>query len=348
MKKSLLLVSTATLFLSTGCGPQNKPAEENTVKQVDPVPVNVVTLTESDFEHYGTYYGKIEPVNEAVIISYAGGHVENIMVQEGQWVKKGQSLARIDAEKAQTLYETAVLGEKVAKDAWERQKKHLEQGNVSQVTVDQSRLNYLGARQQRIDAAKMRRGALCISPLSGRVVRKMVDVYEEVAPGSPTFIIAQTNSMKITAALPESDIVTVEKGNKAIVSIANYPDDEWMGTVRSIAEIANPATKKFEVEIVVNNDEGKLIAGITGKVKVLIQTFTDKVIVPTNTLLSEGEEGYVMVVDNNKAVKRNVQSGPSNEDETVILSGLLSGEKLIISGQSLVADGTPVTVVSGE
>jgi RND family efflux transporter MFP subunit len=302
-------------------------------------------LERRSFTEYGEYYGKVSGIREATLVCVGGGRVSSLGAREGQWVKEGASLGRIDAEKAVTAYETAKLNEKVARENVERMKKHLEAGNASQVRVDQTELAWLRAKSALIDARRLREGALCITPIAGTVVTRHIELDQELPPGSPTFSVAQLHKVKVAVGIPESDIAGVEAGGEATVTFDIYPGRTWTGKVRTVARKADPATKKFDAEIVIGNKDRTILSGVTARVKLGLRSFEEQVVVPTDAIRTVGTEHSVMVVQEGRARKRLIEMGAANATHTVAKQGLEPGAKLIVAGHHLVGNGTPVKVI---
>lgn len=342
IKRICSLFLPGFLFLAVGCS-EDKDGKLEKVQ--DPVPVQVVTVEPSTFTEYVTYYGRIKALKEAHLVCYSGGRVERVRVREGDRVKKGASLASIDSDKALSLLETARLQEKVAKRSFEQLRKHLQDGNASQLAVDKAELSYLSAKNSRIDAEKNYRGALAISPISGVVASKLVDLYQELPPGTPLFTVAQTSKMKISVELLESDVALVQKGGEAEVTLDISPGRVWKGEVQSVAQEASSESKKFRAEIHVENSDGFLKSGMTGRVRLKLREFADAVIVPVHAVQNEGVRNSVMVVDDqSNARRRYLNLGPQTDTTVLVSEGLSKGERFIVAGYHLVADGSPVVV----
>jgi RND family efflux transporter MFP subunit len=262
-------------------------------------------------------------------------------------VKEGASLAAIDSAKAETLLETAKLQEKIALKNYKQTKKHLDEGNASRIALDQARLAYLGAKSTRIDAEKNYRGALAVTPLSGLVTFRSISLYQELSPGFPTFSISQTSTMKVRIAIIESDAITVSPGSAAEITSPNHPGRVWQGKVKSIAREATASDRTFRAEIHIANSNGTLKAGTTAKVKILLKRHENVLLLPTDAIRNDGVQQSVMVVsDKGKATRRIISPGAFSDTQTLVKSGLHTGDRVIVSGQQLATEGTPVRIVT--
>jgi RND family efflux transporter MFP subunit len=306
----------------------------------------VQSIRSDTFTEYSIYYGRISPIDEAKLVCYGGGRVEALRAQEGEWVKAGVSLAAIDSAKAIILLETATLQEKIALKNYHQTKKHLKEGNASRLALDQAHLAYLSAKSARIDAEKVYRGALAITPISGMVTYRSIQRYQELAPGFPTFSISKTSTMKVSIAIIESDAVQVSPGSKAIITTPLQPGKNWQGSVKSIAREATAQDRTFRAEIHISNPDGLLKIGSTAKVTIELKRHEDALCIPTEIIRTDGIQNSVMVVtDEGMAEQRSIIPGSQSDTKTMVTGGLTSGERIIISGYQLVTNGTPVRIV---
>lgn len=338
----LLFMSLSVLF--SGCGKPGDSKDNFKTKEVI-VPVTVREVLPLDFAEFGIYYGKTSGIKEATLISMSGGRVEEIKVKEGQRVQAGQSLASIQGNRAVTGYDLAVLNEKVARENHARQQKHLEEGNASQLAVDQAHLAFLNSKSARLAAQKVKEGALCISPLAGRVVSRHITLHQELSPGSPTFTVAQLNRVKIRIGIPENDMTGLKTGNRAEVTLSMLPDRVWKGSLTSLARQMENRTRTFPAEITIDNADGRVLSGITARVKLLRRNMRNRLVVPTIAIRTEGDQSFVMIAEAGKGKKVIITTGPGNNTHTVITSGLQRGMNLIVENQHMVADGTPLKII---
>ena len=338
---SLALVGGAALLLA-GC---QKPAAPAAAEKKDlQVRVSVVTTKLGGFSEVGVYYGKLAGTESATLVSVIGGRVDTISTNEGSLVNTGQSLGRINAEKAQSNRDLAALNEKIAKENLDRQKQFFKDGNASQISVDQAELAWLGARNSSIDAQKALDGALAITPIRGVVTRRYIELYQELAPGSPTFSVSSIDVMKVAIGIPEPEMAGVAVGNAAEISVDSAPGEVWSGKVSRLSREVSRDTLTFNAEVTFDNPGRKLLPGTSATVTLHRRDLTNQILVPTEAILTSSQESFVMVEKDGVAHKVPVSLGPTSKTQTVITKGLKVGENVIVAGNNLASDGTPVTV----
>ncbi|MFP4536561.1 MAG: efflux RND transporter periplasmic adaptor subunit [Spirochaetaceae bacterium] len=342
---SATLVAIVAPVFFLGCsGSQEETAG---VTEADlSVPVEVVRLDGRPFTVYGEYYGEVSGLEEVELITVSGGRVSEINVSVGDAVEAGDSLARIEAEKAVRQYETAIYNERLARESFERQKRFLDEGNSYQLAVDQAELALLQSRTALLDAEKVRDGALAITPISGIVVARYIDLYEEVPPGEATFVVSNLSRMKVRLGVPEADIAGVRTiGGSAEVTLGSLPGRVWEGEVVSFSRRRSERNLTFQVELHIDNQDQAILSGTTAKVRLPLRTIDEAVVVPSSTIVTRGENSYLVVAEGAVAHLRQVVLGPSNERETVILDGVSPGEEIVVRGINQVDEGSVIRII---
>jgi membrane fusion protein (multidrug efflux system) len=308
------------------------------------VPVGIEVVERRDFIVYGEYYGIAEPIIEARLIAEAGGRVTALSAEEGDRVRQGESLGRIDAAEAIARFERAQIAEEVAVRTWRLRQRQERRGTIAEVAVKEARLAYLDAKNTRLQAAKVRDGALCITPIRGLVVLRLVDLYDELAPGTPTFRVARLDTVQVAVRVPENDITRLEGGSAATVHFDAVPGDTFPGIVSRVARALSPETQTYKVIVRVYNRDERILSGLKARVRLAIQVLRERVAVPTDAIITEVDLHYVMLAVDTTARRRIVRIGPSDETRTVVTEGLEPGSRLIVAGQARVRDGTPLTI----
>lgn len=329
-----------------GCT-QSNAINDSAADSQQTVPVRILELKPKRYQKYGEYLGTVRAKKEVKLRAYAGGTVKKIKVRSGDVVKKGQSLCDIDGEKMAALFESAKLAERVAKQKAKRMKIHLKSGSTSQVSADQAQMEYLKTKSQRVDARKNRDGALCISPISGVVVAKHIELFEDLNPGEPTFDVAQLDEIKVDIGIPETSIDGYKRGSPVLLTENDGSETTWEGKIYSIDQRVNEIDRTFRVEVLVDNTtSNQLKPGLTVRAKLLQYQLENQIVVPTQALVTLNNKRVLLVVSEGVANEREVVIKSSNERESLIASGVEFGEKIIVSGQNLAGDGTPIKVIN--
>jgi membrane fusion protein (multidrug efflux system) len=342
----MLTISLGILFLLlTSCSKTKQAAKPDPKPSETVVPVKVRSVVAKDYQEFGEYFGLVYGTTEARLVAYGGGRVSSINVKSGDAVKKDQRLCNIDGDRFEIAFNSAQLAEKIAKQNADRAQLHLKRGSTSRLNVDRAQLEYLKAKSMRVEAEKVYKGAFCISPIDGIVVDRHIELYQDLSPGQPSIYIASIDKVNVHVGIPESAIDGYQVGSEADVLLNNYPDKVWSGSIFSIAQSVREEDRTFEIQIEVPNEGHLLKPGLTARTRILKYKLNNKIVIPSEVILTKANGRVVMVSENGIAKARKVSVQSSNAKESLIASGLNIGDQLIVSGQSVAVDGSPLELV---
>ena len=166
-------------------------------------------------------------------------------------------------------------------------------------------------------------------------------------PGSPIVKLVTINQIKIKIAVPENEISGINIGQtlKLIVPALNSQDFEGKVIEKGIS--ANPLSRSYEVKAIVDNPNGKLMPGMVCQVKVnLNKKGNSMLMLPTQLIqLDENNHSFIWIVKEGKAQRRFIQWKGFSDKNTIINSGLESGDQVIVEGQQKVSENTPVNII---
>lgn len=309
------------------------------------IPVTVQAVERRDFVQYGEYFGEARGVSEVILSTAAGGRVTAIHAEEGDTVRAGESLAEIDPARAQTLYETAVLNERLARETWNREQRFLSEGNSFQLKVDQAHLAYLQSRSALLDAQKMREGSFAISPIDGTVVARFVELHDDLEPDQYTFQVADLSRLRISVGVPEADMAGVRTLESAQVVFTAYPDRVFEGEPTSFARARSERTLSYAVDILIDNADATILSGQTARVRLALHEYPDALVVPSGAIFTRNNQTFLMVAEDGFAYERPVRTGASDNQHTIVLEGISTGATIVAEGFNRLADGSPVEIV---
>lgn len=301
-------------------------------------------VVDLDFIANGTF----APDQELNFLSESPGRVTRIYVKEGDRVRKGQVLARIDAEIINTDRETAEATYQNALKDEARYQSSYKTGGVTQQQLDQAKLMTqnaklrLQASQRRVSDANLR------SPINGIINKKYIEVGAFVTgQGTQLFEIVDVSKLKLKVNVNEGQVANLKMGETVEISSSVFPDQKFTGKVTFIAPKAD-ATLNFPIEIEVsNNAKNNLRAGMYGTATFAFPKQAPSTLIPRSSFVGSVSSNEVFVLNktNNTATVRTVVAGRIIGNDVEILSGLKEGETVITSGQINLAEGTPVAIV---
>ncbi|MDZ7391890.1 MAG: efflux RND transporter periplasmic adaptor subunit [candidate division KSB1 bacterium] len=363
--RSVCLVGCAAalcLVAIAGCGSKGDGRSAETAI----VPVKVAAVARGPIREVFTYTGTVEPYREMRIVPSVGGKIARINVEIGDRVAEGQVLAELDNETFSLQLRQAQAGLAVAQanfdDAernWNRMQELKQKGSVSDQQYEKVQLAYQAAQAQLQQAQAalalaewQLRHAVMKAPFSGVVTGKYLNEGDMINPQMPgaqgVVSLMDLSRVKIRINASDREVTKLRQGLPVEVRADVYSEQVFAGQVMAVNAAANPATRTFEVQVVVPNPRGELKPGMFARVTVVVAAKEDAIVVPTDALLGSETDRYVYVVEGGIAVRRAVRTGISQNGLAEIVSGLTEGEQLVVTGQQMLQQGSRVIVEGGE
>ena len=198
-----------------------------------------------------------------------GGIVQSVLVREGQSVQRGQLLARLDLAEINAQVSQARNALKKAERDLQRAE-NLYRDTVATLEQKQNAETAYEVAQANLEIAEFnQRYATVVAPVTGKILKKMVEPSELVSPGQPLFVLGSSGrqgAQVIKIGLADQDIVQVALGDSANIGFDAFPQRTYPGRVTEVAEAANPATGTFEVELTLDEQfYPELKNGFVGK-----------------------------------------------------------------------------------
>jgi RND family efflux transporter MFP subunit len=185
------------------------------------------------------------------------------------------------------------------------------------------------------------------APIDGVIAQRFLDKGDTTSLNRPFAVIVDMDVVKIAAKVPSREIPSIRIGYEAIIQPDAYPDEIFTGEVTYISPVIDRASQTGDIEIEVLNSDHKLKPGMFTRVTLRVSERNAVVIIPSDTLLKEAEAVFVYTVNDGTAHRKNVTTGVSDGLRTEILSGLASGESLVVAGQYSLRDRMSVTIAGG-
>ena len=342
------------------------------------IPVRLSVVQEAGGPGGVRYSASVEPRAQVDVAFKANGYVESIRqvrgadgrmrnLQQGDNVSAGMVLAQIrDQEYRDQLHRAEANLAKAratlqkGTEDFRRASNLKETNSITGTDYDSAREEYesalaaVEAARAQVDEAKINLSYTRLAaPMGGVILQRKIEVGSLVGPGTTAFVLADVTSVKVVFGLPDVMLGSVALGRKIGVSTVSIPGKTFMGTVTAIAPSADQSTRVSQVEVTVPNDKGELRDGMIASLEVPggppgPGTVSAAVAVPLAAVVpgkdSSGYAVYVVADSGGGSVARlrPVELGQVAGTSIVVTSGLASGDRVIVSGATLVRDGAAV------
>lgn len=287
--------------------------------------------------------GMIAYKDEAQLSFRTPGLIRAILVDEGDRVRKGQVLARIELSDLDAGVAEAQTAVRAAEAQLARDRTLKERGFIAQARLEQSELSVARARTALASVSYNRNQAIITAPSDGVVLRRFVEPNQNVAAGAPVLLVAaQNRGLVIQAGVSADAVRQMRLNDKAQVRTVDGAFRE--ARISTIAAKSDPATNAFSVEATIADASGLRSGQVAEMVVAVTQPGTAKLRVPSTALLdARADQGVLYVLDRGDVARRRaVRTAGVEGEDVVIAEGLQAGERVIVTGAAFVRDGQAV------
>ena len=353
-------VLVVTILLTAGLAAcENRPPAREEVPETRIAEVEVKVLQEQSWSETISSFGVIDAAKEIVIATDFSERVKKVHVKEGHRVKAGQLLIELDRRKQElrlARYRTSLKEAKAnltnTRTTLKRQEALFAGRNIPQSKLEEAQLALKTARaryEEAVAAVQLGERELAdrqiASPAAGEVVKRSVEVGETISPGAALMIIQVVDAVRVIAYVTEKDINHLRLGSQATVTTPAVPGRTYTARIDSLGTKADPDTGSFWVKLAIANAEGLLRPGMTARVSLQGLTYQDAILIPDRALVDRNRRRVAYIVVDGRAVQVEPVVALSTIDRVQVLSGLQTGDQLVVGGVENIIDGTPVKAI---
>ncbi|NOY52728.1 MAG: efflux RND transporter periplasmic adaptor subunit [Deltaproteobacteria bacterium] len=357
MKKTrFILIPTLVIILSFfGC--REKAAQETgTVhpEMIRGVKTAVARLGKIDITY--TAPGTVRAAIQSTLTSKVMGNVTRIRVREGDRVKKGEILLRIESKEisariaqAKGALEAAKAALRNAEANYGRTSRLYSRGSATRFELDGATLQRDAARGRLKQAAGAVREALAMkgyalirAPANGRITRRHVEVGDQAAPGRPLLDFIDSSHLQFETFVPESKLAALRIGLKVAVIVSALGNHKITGRIAEMEPASDPVSHSSKIKLDLKGAR-KALPGMYGKAFFPVGS-RQVVLAPKEAVFTRGQLTAVYVLDKKKVLHfRLVRTGKEYNGRVEILSGLAGGERVAVSEIARIEDGMEIT-----
>ena len=338
MKYKTLLITALSALLLIGCG--NKKAQKQTFDPI--IPVEISVIEQSSDNNLRNYVGTTKSEMELPLSFPLGGKLTGIYVKNGQHVKKGTVIARVDATSAKSIHDAALATLNQAEDGYNRLRQVHDEGGIPDVRWVQMETDLEKARQTEITARKHLNECTLIAPQEGFISMDKHTTGENMLPTTPFCRIIDMNKMIVEFSVPEKEIGIIQIGDKAEASFPGLNNLTKTLEIIDKSFVSNPMGHTYTIKAKVPVENKDILPGMVAKIKLSLSEASG-IVVPSSCVLTMPEGADVWTVKNGKAYRRNIKVGGFVKNGVVVESGLESGDTIITVGYQKLYNGAKVS-----
>ncbi len=297
-----------------------------------PTPVQLVAPTRGEAIDAVFATGSVEPVLQLPVAPRVGGRVIELLVDEGQTVKKGQLLARLETAELEAQLQELAARERQAQLALDRAEALVRQNFVAASEADRTRAERDAVRAQIERVRAQRAYALLHAPLPGVVLRRDAEPGQFFAAGQPLLYLGDALNLRVSAEVDEEDIPRVRPGMPVVLRAQALGPQVFDGTVDSITPRGDPVARSYRVRIALSAPPAALRVGMTVDANLIAARRAEALLLPSAAVL----KGQVWQVAEGRARAAKVQAGASGNGRVEIRAGLTADARVIAKPEGLV------------
>ncbi len=341
MLKNLWFLVAVLVFLSCNRSKQ----ETNSMPAAHPV--LTATVETHDLSDIRKVSAPVVAYKRVYITARTAGQVLEVHFEEGNQIRQGQVMARLDTRKqeAQLRNARAMLVE--ARKNFDRQKHLYEQEVITPTELETATLSLEQAESEvEFWEAETDLGTIR-SPIDAIVSDKLVETGTSVNANDRLFTIEDHSLLVVRPSLTEMDVATLSEGMTLPLYFDVFGDTPGEGSIRRIFPAADAITRLFTVEVEINQDklDKPLRPGYLARAQFILDDHQKALSVPSEAIVKKEDRNLVYVIENNKVSAQEVTTGVEREGRVEIVSGLEEGMQVAAGNIASLEDNTPVNVV---
>lgn len=312
------------------------------------IPVQTATVGTKTITDGLIATGEFAGWEEVTLVAESQGSIQYLRFEEGDKIKKGQIIAKVDAVSLSSQLSSARSAFAKADKDVARYQRLLEVGAVSQSALEDVRIQRENARANIAQINQQLSFTSIKSPIDGVVNKLMVEETSFVMPGNNIAEIVQVDRLKIIVNIAEDNLSKIKEGQQVSIKTDVYPLETFNGKVSTISVKAD-ASRKFQVTIEVDNTkENQLRAGLFAEVNfdALKTNQRNAMVIPREAIVGSLQNPQVYVVNNNAVSLKKIKAGAVIDGDVVVLEGLKNGQQIVTKGIINLTEGTKIKITN--
>jgi membrane fusion protein (multidrug efflux system) len=346
MNTAKSIIATSVLAAAAqlaGCGSgEASVSDPEEIRATTPVPVQVAQPLREDI--FATYSATatLSSDADAPVVARVAGDVVELLAEEGDYVREGEALARLDGERLRLEMLAARANLDRARSELARHRDLHSRGLISASTFDNLKFD-LEALEASHELKKLEYDYATIrAPISGYVAAREIKPGQHVAASDVAFRITDTRELLAYLQIPQVELAKFAAGHSVRVRVASMPAAEFDATVARISPTIDARSGTFRATAVIDNSHGKLAPGMFGRFTIAYEKHADALVLPSHALINEDDESAVYVVNDGEVVRRVIETGVEADGKIEILAGLSEEDVVVVVGHSGLRDGSRV------
>lgn len=310
-----------------------------------PVPVKMMQVQTAPVTDTVTAAGTLSAHESVVLRSEIDGRIVSLSFREGQVVKKGASVVRLDDAEQRAALAAAEADLKLAESRFRRSEELAGKGFISQQALDEARANLdiIKARVREVRVALDR--TIIRAPFTALAGLRNISPGAYVKKGDDIVELAAIDQLNLDVRVPEVYLPLVKTGQPVSLTVDALPGQTFSGKVYAMEPVVDLATRGALVRARIPNSSGRLKPGMFARVSADLGSRPNAVVVPEQAVLPKGGKAFIYKVVEGKAELTPVELGRRSPGQVEVVSGIKAGDTIVVDGLLKLKPGAPVAPV---
>ena len=336
----------ATVMLASCQQGDEEVAAESADDDSPAIPVETALPTRGDI--YAVYSGTapIEAFADATVIAKVGGEVRELFAEEGDDVRSGQVLARLNGDRLRLEKQQAEANLRKLQRNHQRNVDLKDKGLISEGDFEKIRYE-MEALQATYDLATLELGYTEIrAPIDGVISERFIKVGNTIDINEQTFKVTSLEPLISYLHVPEREYRRIEPGQKAIIEVDALSGTSFDAVVVRISPIVDPETGTFKISIEVSDGSRRLKPGMFGRIGIVFDMRANALQIPRSAIVENAGQSSVFVVSEDVVERRLISTGYAESGRIEVLQGLDDIDEIVVVGQTSLKDGSKISVIN--
>ncbi|GAA5008551.1 efflux RND transporter periplasmic adaptor subunit [Pseudoluteimonas lycopersici] len=316
-------------------------------KGPDAIPVEVAAVARRPIAASYSGTAPLEARGESQVVAKTSGVALQVLAQEGQAVRAGQVLVRIDRARPALQAAQAEAQVRKLEANYSRARTLAAQKMVSANDLDQLKYDLENARAVWNMARLELSYTDVVAPISGTIASRSIKPGNFVQINTPIFRIVDNSRLEATLNVPERDLETLKAGLPVALQVDALPGKSFAGKVDRIAPVVDSGSGTFRV-VCAFDGGGLLQPGMFGRIRIDYDQRANALVIPRVALLDDEDDPAVFVARGGKAARVSVKLGYTDGEWAEVLSGLKQGDQVVTAGKVALREGSAVQVLGAQ
>jgi membrane fusion protein, multidrug efflux system len=344
MTTRMPLLCCLVVLALAGCGDGQATASVER-EDAPAIPVEVAKVARGSVAAFYSSTATLEADREASIVPRLGGTIVELLAEEGERVRAGQVLARIDDDRHRLELARDEATLRRLEQDFNRHREMQARDLISTEAFERAKFEY-EAHLAQVQLSRLELSHTAIrAPIDGVVSKRLIKVGNTVNTSEPAFVVTSLDPLLAVLHVPERELARLAVGQPASIAVDALSGSRFQGRIARVSPVIDAGTGTFRATVEVSGEETPLMPGMFARVSIVHDTRENALLVPVQAVIAEDARTSVFVVRDGAAERRDVRTGYRNNGEVEILAGLEQNELVVVTGQAALRTDTRVQVI---